>query len=349
MSESVVTKEGVRGQRPGREASPSALRSGRRGDEKAPVSDAEFTSYYGRPVLKQAPWAAGDIAGYFFLGGLAGASSVIAAGADAARNRHLATTGKLTALGAIGLSTALLIHDLGVPSRFLHMLRVCKPTSPMSMGSWILACYGPAAGISAATHMTRLFPRLGALATSAAALTGPAVATYTAVLLADTAVPVWHEAYRELPFVFAGSSMSAASGVGLLALSPTRHRSVRVTAALGGTLEVVAARRMRARLGGFLAEPYHRGGAGLLTRTSEALTCLGVLGAVTARTRRKAFLSGVSLLLGSALTRFAVFEAGRASAADPKYTIVPQRMRKDQEAGTGGEHAVPALMPAPAG
>ncbi|MEO3787717.1 NrfD/PsrC family molybdoenzyme membrane anchor subunit [Actinocorallia sp. B10E7] len=341
MSESVVTREGVRGQRPGREASPAALRSGRRGGERTVVPDAEFASYYGRPILKRAPWAASDIAGYFFLGGLAGASSVLAAGADAAGRRHLATVSKLGALGAIGVSTALLIHDLGVPSRFPHMLRVFKPTSPMNTGSWLLAVYGPSAGFAALTHVTRLFPRLGATSTSLAALTGPAVATYTAVLLADTAVPTWHESHRELPFVFAGSSMCAATGLALALLSPARHGSVRTTALLGGLIELAASRRMRRRLG-LLAEPYRRGRAGLLTLAAETLTLLGALTAPTARTRKAGLLCGGSLLLGSALTRFAVLEAGRACADDPKYTVLPQRRRKEAETR---EESPPEMAP----
>ena len=326
MSESVVTKEGVRGQRPGREASPAALRSTR--DSMVPA--AEFTSYYGRSILKEPPWAATDIAGYFFLGGLAGASSVIAAGADAAGHRSLSTVSKLGALGAIGMSTALLIHDLGVPSRFPNMLRVFKPTSPMSVGSWILAVYGPSAGLAAATHVTRLFPRLGTTSTALAALTGPAVATYTAVLLSDTAVPAWHEAHRELPFVFAGSAACAASGLALTLLSPTRHASLRATAFLGGLLELTANRRMRRNLG-FLATPYHQGRTALLTRAAQTLTTTAALTAPFLRTRRSAFLCGSALLLGSALTRLSVFEAGRTSATDPAYTVIPQRLRKQQQ------------------
>ena len=46
------------------------------------VPKAEFTSYYGKPVLNPPVWEARDIAGYFFLGGLAGGSSLLAAGAD---------------------------------------------------------------------------------------------------------------------------------------------------------------------------------------------------------------------------------------------------------------------------
>ena len=41
-------------------------------------------------------------------------------------------------LVSIIVGTAALIADLGRPSRFFNMLRVFRPTSPMSMGSWLL-------------------------------------------------------------------------------------------------------------------------------------------------------------------------------------------------------------------
>ncbi len=37
--------------------------------------------------------------------------------------------------------------------------------------------------------------------------------------------------------------------------------------------------------------------------------------------------TNASLVAASAMTRFGIFEAGMASARDPKYTIVPQRRR----------------------
>jgi hypothetical protein len=38
------------------------------------------------------------------------------------------------------------IRDLGCPEWFLHMLRVFKPTSPLSVGSYILSPFSAAAG-----------------------------------------------------------------------------------------------------------------------------------------------------------------------------------------------------------
>jgi len=48
------------------------------------------------------------------------------------------------------------------------------------------------------------------------------------------------------------------------------------------------------------------------------------------RSRALSALSGAALLAASALTRFGIFEAGVASARDPKYTIVPQRQRQPE-------------------
>ncbi|WP_031087188.1 NrfD/PsrC family molybdoenzyme membrane anchor subunit, partial [Streptomyces sp. NRRL WC-3549] len=116
-------------------------------------------SYYGRPIVKAPSWAPQDIAGYFFLGGLAGAGSVLAAGAQLTGRATTAKALKVSSLTAVGLSTAALVHDLGRPSRFPNMLRVFKPTSPMSMGSWLLASYGPAAGAAALCAVTGRLPK----------------------------------------------------------------------------------------------------------------------------------------------------------------------------------------------
>ena len=83
-----------------------------------------------------------DIPGYLFLGGLAGASSALAAGAQLTGSLELARAAKTGAAGAISLSMAALVHDLGRPARFINMLRVFKPTSPMSIGTWLLTGYG---------------------------------------------------------------------------------------------------------------------------------------------------------------------------------------------------------------
>ena len=291
-------------------------------------------SYYGRPIVKPPVWKAPDIAGYFFLGGLAGAGSVLAAGAHFTGRPAAARARKISSVAARGGSTAALIHDLGRPARFANMLRVIQPTSPMSVGTWLLACYGPAAGAAAALEVTGLFPRLGGAATAGAAALGPAVAAYTAALAADTAVPAWHEVHRELPFVFAGSALSAASGMALVASPVHETGPVRSAAVFGAVLELAASRLLHRRRG-MAAEPYRKGKAGRLMRAGVLLSAAGTTGGVLfgGRSRAAAVLSGTALLVSSACTRFGVFHAGMESARDPKYTVVPQRERLAERAG----------------
>ncbi|HEX4258855.1 MAG TPA: NrfD/PsrC family molybdoenzyme membrane anchor subunit, partial [Streptosporangiaceae bacterium] len=145
--------------------------------ERPMVPKAEFGSYYGRPILNPPVWRSPDIPGYLFLGGLAGGSSLLAAGADLTGRPALAAVAKSGALGAAGLSMVALVHDLGRPERFLNMLRVFKVTSPMSVGSWLLSAYVPAAGVSLASALTGRLPWLGAAATAGAAAAGPLVAS----------------------------------------------------------------------------------------------------------------------------------------------------------------------------
>ncbi|MBV9380056.1 MAG: polysulfide reductase NrfD [Streptosporangiaceae bacterium] len=296
------------------------------------VPEATFSSYYGRPVLKEPVWRAPDVPGYLFLGGLAGASSVLASGAHLSGRRELARVAKSGALGAISLSAVALIHDLGRPERFANMLRVFKTTSPMSVGSWLLAGYGPVAGAAALCDLTGKLPRAGLAATLGAGLLGPGIATYTAALICDTAVPAWHEGRREMPYVFAGSAASAAGGLGLLATRPPGARPARDLAVLGAAVELVAKRQLVSRLGG-LAEPYEAGRTGAILRLAEVLAAGGMAGAVLGgRSRLVSALSGASLLAASAATRWGIFEAGMASARDPKYTVVPQRERLTRRA-----------------
>jgi hypothetical protein len=207
------------------------------------------------------------------------------------------------------------------------MLRVVKVTSPMSIGSWLLAGYVPAAGVAAASALTGRVPRLGAAAAAGAALLGPAVATYTAALVSDTAVPAWHEGYREMPFVFAGSAAAAAAGLGLLAAPAAECDPARYLAVFGVGTEALSFERMRRRMG-MVAEPFSTGTAGAYIRAGQVLSVLGVVGALAGRRSRVVTaLSGAALMAASAATRWGVFHAGLASAADPAYTVIPQRER----------------------
>jgi hypothetical protein len=325
MSEAEVTRSGLKGVVPGRQATTGA-RGKHTGRDGAPtVPRAEFASYYGKPILNKPVWEPIDIAGYFFAGGLAGASSLLAAGAQATGRTGLARVSKIGAVAAGAASIVGLVHDLGRPERFLHMLRVFKPTSPMSVGSWLLAAYVPLTGVAAASAVTGRVPRLGALATGGAAALGPAVASYTAVLVADTAVPAWHDAHRELPYVFVGSAATAAGGLGLLAAPARQQGPARLMALLGVAGETLMFQRMRRRMG-MVGEPYSSGKSGRFIRAGEVLSVAGAAGAALGRGRWSR-PAGAALLAASACTRFGVFFTGVASAENPRYTVEPQRER----------------------
>jgi hypothetical protein len=296
--------------------------------EKVLVPEAEFTSYYGRPVLKEPVWRTPDVPGYLFLGGLAGASSALAACSEHAGYGELARAARIGAAGAVSLSAVALVHDLGRPARFLNMLRVFKPTSPMSVGSWLLAAYGPLAGAAAASAVTGKLPRAGLAAGAVAAVLGTGVATYTAALLCDTAVPAWHDAHRELPYLFAGSAATAAGGLGMLAVRPAEAVPAARFAVLGAAAELTTSQLIKRRLG-TVAEPYRTGRGGRLLQAGEIMTACGLVTALATRGRHRAVsaLAGATLVTASAVTRFGIFEAGRDSARDPKYTVQPQRER----------------------
>jgi formate-dependent nitrite reductase membrane component NrfD len=290
---------------------------------------SDMGSYYGNPIINPPVWEERDIASYLFAGGLAGASSLLAAGADVTGRPALARSARVTASGAIAFSLYTLIHDLGRPARFLNMLRVFKPTSPMSMGVWLLSAYAPLSFAATASDLLERAPRTGRAAGVAAALLGAGVSTYTAALIADTAVPAWHEGHRELPYLFAGSAASAAAGAGLLA-APVVQTAPAASLAVAGAVAELAAEQLMERRLGIVAEALHTGTAGRRLKVAKALTAAGALGAATVarRSRAGAALSGAALLAGSALTRFGLFEGGMASARDPRYTVEPQRARR---------------------
>lgn len=301
------------------------------GSRRVARGEPVFESYYGRAILNQIVWERRDIATYLFTGGLAGGSAILAAGAELSGRTVTARRLKLGVAGALGVSFYGLIHDLGRPARFLNMLRTFKLSSPMSVGTWILSAFTPFAGFALVSEVTGRAPRAGRAATLAAGLIGPGVASYTAALIADTAVPVWHDAHRELPYVFVSSAATAAAGLALIVgpvgeAAPARRLAI---AAVGA--ELVASQALERRVGALVGEPLSDGASGRLLQTSRALALAGATSAalIAPRSRAAAIVAGAALLAASACTRFGIFEAGRASAADPKYVVIPQRERRD--------------------
>ena len=292
-----------------------------------PIASPE-TGYYGIPLLKRAPWT-WEIPLYFFTGGVAGAAAVVGAIADyTGADRGLVRDARWIAAAGAVISPALLIADLGRPSRFLNMLRVFKLQSPMSVGAWTLV--GFASGASAAAFAQFMQERYGPLlplrvienAGQAASLAfGLPFSNYTGVLIGATAIPVWNESVDELPIHFGMSGLSAA--VGMLELMG--HRKSRALQWLGfgaAIFECLEELRIETHRLACL-DPLRKGGSGAVVRAGGVLS-----GPLALGLRVLSFLSrgkqprelrkwaAMSAIAGSLITRIGWLYAGNVSARD---------------------------------
>jgi hypothetical protein len=283
-------------------------------------------------VLKEPVWI-WAVPAYFYVGGAAGAAAVLGASAQLADRRGLHGLVKQcrwVATGGAAVGTALLIHDLGRPERFLNMLRVFRPSSPMNVGSWILSATAPlAAGSAVLSESNGVLRVLGDAAGLTAGMLGGPLAGYTAVLISNTAVPVWQSTRRTSPPAFVASAMAAAAGLlQLMPLSDREGRIVRRFAVAGMVAELAAERALHReadrveRVGRALKE----GRAGLMLRVAKALSGASlILNIAPGRSRGKTVAAGLTGTLGSLALKWGLFEAGKASARDPRATFHQQR------------------------
>ncbi len=322
----------------------------RKGDGGRSVSDESRDDYYGVPAVHKPHWK-WLIIFYFFAGGISGASYAIASIAKMFRNpetERIARVGRYVSLAALIPSPFLLILDLGRPERFHHMLRILKVRSPMSVGSWILTGFGAFCGLSALLQAAQdgLLGRSNALARLLRALPargiglagmpfGFALSSYTGVLIAITAVPLWTKNHLLMGPLFLASSMSNATAALTLVLSlvkgtshGTLKRLERLDAiALVAELGLLLANE--SRLGSVIARPMVRGRLGTIYRFGVLGLGLGAPLAIQARTlitghspsRRLAGLTSTLVLLGGFMLRYVIVTAGRQSADDPRATF----------------------------
>lgn len=297
-----------------------------------PLASPE-TGYYGQHLLKEPQWTP-LIPAYFFVGGAAGALGVIGALADSfGGEKRMALAARRMALAGALLSGALLVVDLGRPSRFLNMLRVFKLQSPMSIGSWVLsgfsgsvvlASFPDVFGRGILTRLIGFFGRAGTV------LFGMPFHNYTGVLIGATVIPVWNHHHRSLPREFGMSGLQSA--VSLLELSGYRNRASLNTLGLlsAGTesAEFASALRKKDPEQARISEPLRRGRSGLLVTAGAILS-----GPVPLALRLTAMLAGKerggkfrkmaawSGILGSLCLRYGWVEAGSASARDWKQPL----------------------------
>jgi hypothetical protein len=300
---------------------------------------AEIRSYHGQPVIKDPIWT-WEIPCYFFTGGLAGASAGLAWLSGLRGNEVLSRRAWAAAMGGIGISPIFLISDLGRPARFLNMLRMFKVTSPMSVGSWILSLSGATTTVAAVHAWTGWLPRLAAVSRPVAAVSGLPLSTYTAALIANTAVPVWHEARDTLPAVFASGAALSAGAVAVAVTPPQHARPARRLALAAAACEVASKELMEKRLGD-LGEPYRQGSALGFGRIGPALIACGaaLLAARGGRSQAAAAVAGGLMSAGALSARWSVYRAGFGSASDPKYVVGQQRRRVQRGEGHGASRA----------
>jgi hypothetical protein len=284
-------------------------------------------SYYGRPVIKEPVWT-WEIPVYFFTGGLAGASAVLSSTAKLAGNEKLSRTALYVGAVADLVSPALLISDLGRPERFHHMMRVFKVTSPMNVGSWVLLVSGGASNTQAVLELLGWLKPVKLAAEAVSTVAGPLLATYTGVLVADTAVPVWHEGRKELPWIFGASAAASAGAAACLFLDPADAAPARRLAVAGVLGEGALMQTMEHRLGA-VGEVYGKGTAGRFAWAAKGLAGAGaaLLATRGRRSRGAAALGGALVCAGEMCLRWSVFKAGFQSARDPRYVVESQRRR----------------------
>jgi hypothetical protein len=239
-------------------------------------------------------------------------------------NYELARQARLLALGGGMLSGALLVYDLGKPSRFLNMLRVFKPQSPMSMGAWTLAAFSTASAAAVFADFVRdrwdgLPVRIfGAGAKVLSTLFGMPFSNYTGVLIGATAIPVWNHKIDTLPIHFGMSGLQSAVSL-LELLGHDDSAALNWLGAFAAGLETWEGFNIESKSEREL-RPLKEGVSGWITRAGGLFSgplplALRAISAVTGsrEMRRWAAWSGIA---GSLLTRYGWMRAGHASAQD---------------------------------
>jgi hypothetical protein len=287
--------------------------------------------YYGQPVVKPPVWT-WEIPLYFFFGGLAGMSAVIASGAIIFHQVDLARAAMwVAAVGGAVLSPILLIMDLGRPHLFLNMLRVFKHRSAMSMGAWILSAFGACAVpglIALELHARQIFPGTldqllrvaAALLIFGSAIFGTLLATYTGVLLGATAIPAWFLHRTLLPIHFGTAGLGSAAAV--LELLGHRIAALNFIGFYAAGVETALLVWLSFDKHGAADRAIHEHGTGWLIRIGEVLT--GPL-ALVLRFFSFVPFAAVSFLIGALVSRFGWIAVGKVSGSDPESVFAAER------------------------
>lgn len=271
-------------------------------------------TYYDVPLLKPPVWT-WEVPLYFFVGGAAGAAAIIGGIAEWTRtDGTLARDAKWIAAAGGPLSAALLTADLGRPERFINMLRVFKPQSAMSVGSWTLTAFSATstAALAPAVGDLPALRTVGTVACASSAVLGAGMLTYTGVLIGATAIPVWHDNVRLLPIHFAASGVASAAAI--LTLMGHDEPALNDLAVGAAAIETLIGAAIETRDEHALA-PLREGASGWVIRVGGVLSGpVPLLLRSATRQRSWRVVASMAALAGSLLTRIGWIAAGRVSA-----------------------------------
>ena len=285
------------------------------------------------PMMKPAVWT-WEVPLYFWLGGIAGGSSLIGFACDVAGDHRSAAVARKLALGAVMPGAPLLILDLGRPERFFNMLRIFKPRSPMSTGAWCLMGFSTVAGGAVTADVAGREKEARALG-GLLALLGTYLGSYTGALLAATAVPVWGRSRLFLGPIFVCTATATGAAANRLVLvatgmpvgHPTRNALGTIeTVAMAGELAMSTINEKRL---GRLAESLEVGRPGKLFQAAKWMVRTG-LALHFGRARGGPWVhhvASVLYLLAGLCFRFAWVGAGRTSAQDDEAVARMARLR----------------------
>jgi hypothetical protein len=168
---------------------------------KPPLPETGSQSGYENMTVTKVPGWHGIIAWDALLNGMATGLFLAAAVSELAAPAVFMRVAKVAypiALVLLLVDLGLLVLDLGDPLRFHHMLRVFKPSSPMSLGTWSLTIFSlpltAAAGLSLLALLGWDFEWARITAVVVGLLPGFASAAYKGVLLSTNAQPGWKDA-----------------------------------------------------------------------------------------------------------------------------------------------------------
>ncbi|MEW6333682.1 MAG: NrfD/PsrC family molybdoenzyme membrane anchor subunit [Thermodesulfobacteriota bacterium] len=276
-------------------------------------------TYYGIPPLKHSHYGLKTATG-FFLQGIGSSAQMIATIGDLLdreTNRKLIRMGRMLSFLASPAGPLMFVAALHTPKRWYNMLRIFKPTSPMSIGIWTLTkmsgfnTVALAGNLLADEGMGNIGKWLDRLSGILAAAAGGLVSVYMGTEIEETSMPIWIGAFPFVSPLVAATSFS--NGVAALSLAASFNGDSE------GTL-----RRLR-RIGGFSSA------------SQTALACLmsrGLRRSVGRSPIRRRTMAAIwSGLLAPAALRALDMRSGRASS-----------IRVDIAALAGGAAIMAALV-----